>query len=157
MSDEQRMREAIADVFSQFGVESVEMVDEEKGESYTLISKEEMEQARERAPAPLTCECCGHTEELTGKEAFDQGWDAPPHFTQVVCCPLCLSAPLVLGEGNAKHARAHERWEREGRPASFEESKEMGDLDEYNLPGREEMVRTITDFVDRLRREGGPH
>lgn len=68
----------------------------------------------------LTCQCCGHTEDLgTAQVAFEALWDEPVHMpTWPVTCPLCpgtasLDPPLV------DHSEAHERWEREGRPVKF--------------------------------------
>ena len=66
----------------------------------------------------LKCQCCGFEDSLTGEEAFERGWDAPPHFTQVVCCPLC---PAVAALGIVDHSKAHARWAIEGRPKTFEE------------------------------------
>lgn len=38
----------------------------------------------------LKCECCGFEQEFKdGEEAFQAGWDAPPHFSQYVSCNLC--------------------------------------------------------------------
>lgn len=65
----------------------------------------------------LTCQCCGHSEDFrTGEQAFWAGWDAPPHFTTHVCCPLCPAVCVVMGAG---HRKAHKLWEIEGRPAEF--------------------------------------
>jgi hypothetical protein len=36
-----------------------------------------------------------------------------------VCCDLCPASFVVLGETH-KHAKAHDKWAREGRPAEFE-------------------------------------
>jgi len=47
-------------------------------------------------PTALVCAGCGRAQTLTPRRAFADGWDAPPHFTIVVCCPNCLSA-VVLG------------------------------------------------------------
>lgn len=67
----------------------------------------------------LKCECCGFEQEyVDGEAAFQDGWDAPPHFTGfAVTCPLCPSSHLVLG---ISHEEVHERWKRTGRPAEFE-------------------------------------
>ncbi len=68
----------------------------------------------------LTCECCSHTETFAdGEEAFQAGWDCPPHFSGYVCCGLCPGSFVVLGMTH-KHKKAHERWAVEGRPAEFQ-------------------------------------
>jgi hypothetical protein len=67
----------------------------------------------------LTCACCGFEAEFPdGEAAFQAGWDCPPHFTaSPVCCDLC---PSVAALGLIDHSKAHERWEREGRPREFD-------------------------------------
>jgi hypothetical protein len=68
----------------------------------------------------LKCQCCGFEQEFTDAEAaFQAGWDAPPHFTGYVSCDLCPGSYVVLGQ-TAKHASAHARWAKEGRPRQFE-------------------------------------
>jgi hypothetical protein len=70
----------------------------------------------------LKCECCGIEQEFpddNGETAFNEGWDAPPHFTQVMTCGLCPSAPFVIHGDWHEHDSIHEKWEREGRPAEF--------------------------------------
>jgi hypothetical protein len=68
----------------------------------------------------LTCQCCGFTEVFNdGEVAFQQGWDAPPHFTEYVCCNLCPGSFVVLGQ-TARHKAAHDKWALEGRPEEFE-------------------------------------
>ena len=64
----------------------------------------------------LKCQCCGHEESLTAEEAFQAGWDAPPHFSTHVCCPLCPAVCVVMGAG---HKKAHAHWRRHGRPTDF--------------------------------------
>lgn len=67
----------------------------------------------------LKCECCGFEKEFQdGEEAFQAGWDAPPHFTGYVSCDLCPGAWIVLGQ-TEKHAEAHKKWAQGGRPADF--------------------------------------
>jgi hypothetical protein len=74
----------------------------------------------------LTCECCKIEQEFADERAaFDAGWDAPPYFTEYVCCDLCPSVALM---GLLDHSAAHERWEREGRPKTFNEQFEKGDI-----------------------------
>lgn len=76
----------------------------------------------------LTCQCCGHSATFAdGEAAFSAGWDAPPRFTGYVACDLCPGSFVVLG-WTALHAAAHERWTREGRPASFDKSMAAGDV-----------------------------
>lgn len=68
----------------------------------------------------LKCQCCDFVREFVdGEEAFEAGWDAPPHFTGVVCCNLCPASFVVLGLVE-KHAPAHEKWKISGRPKEFE-------------------------------------
>lgn len=65
----------------------------------------------------LKCQCCGFEQEFKdGEEAFQAGWDAPPHFTGFICCHLCPAVCVVLGEG---HTLAHAWWEAEGRPEKW--------------------------------------
>lgn len=68
----------------------------------------------------LKCACCGIVKAFAdGEQAFREGWDAPPHFTGYVCCNLCPGSFVVLGQTHL-HARAHEKWKVEGRPAEFQ-------------------------------------
>ena len=68
----------------------------------------------------LTCECCGYTQEfIDGEEAFQVGWDAPPHFTGYVCCDLCPGSFVVLGI-TERHEHAQQCWAIYGRPKEFE-------------------------------------
>jgi hypothetical protein len=76
-------------------------------------------------PIALKCQCYGIEDSMGAEEAFEAGWDAPPHFTQVMCCPLCPSVAVL---GLIDHSAAHERWEKEGRPATFDEQMTNGDL-----------------------------
>lgn len=65
----------------------------------------------------LKCQCCGFEVEFEdGEAAFQAGWDAPPHFIDIVACNLCPAVCIVLHKG---HTKAHALWEREGRPATF--------------------------------------
>ena len=64
----------------------------------------------------LRCQCCQWEEDLDPEEAFQLGWDAPPHFSHV-CCPICPAVCVVLGK---THKKAHALWEVIGRPADFE-------------------------------------
>ena len=65
----------------------------------------------------LKCQCCNHEQQFeNAEEAFQAGWDAPPHFA-LVCCDLCPASHLVLG---ISHEEVHERWRREGRPQPVE-------------------------------------
>lgn len=67
----------------------------------------------------LKCQCCGHEQEFKdGEEAFQAGWDCPPHFTGYVCCDLCPGSFVVLGITH-QHEPEHKRWAIEGRPAEF--------------------------------------
>jgi len=63
------------------------------------------------------CQCCGFEQEFAnGEEAFENGWDAPPHFTGYVCCDLCPAVCIVLG---LSHTKAHAFWAKHGRPPDF--------------------------------------
>lgn len=65
----------------------------------------------------LKCQCCGIEKEFSdGEEAFQAGWDAPPHFYGYVCCDICPAVCIVL---NAGHTKAHAHWEKHGRPEKF--------------------------------------
>ncbi len=65
----------------------------------------------------LTCMCCGFTQHFKdGEEAFDLGWDAPPHFRGYVSCDLCPGSLIVLNKIDV-HGSTHARWQREGRPS----------------------------------------
>lgn len=63
----------------------------------------------------LKCQCCGHEATLGLEKAFQEGWDAPPHFSHV-CCPLCPAVCVVMGAG---HKKAHAHWQTHGRPIEF--------------------------------------
>lgn len=56
---------------------------------------------------------------MTVEEAFDKGWDTPERFGYTGC-DLCPGAWIYLQQTD-KHAAAHERWAKEGRPAEFEQ------------------------------------
>jgi hypothetical protein len=67
----------------------------------------------------FTCVCCGHSQEFVdAEEAFNEGWDAPPHFTGFIACSLCPASFIVSGQ-TAKHNEVHARWGREGRPDNW--------------------------------------
>ena len=69
----------------------------------------------------LRCDCCGIEQNFKDSEAaFQDGWDAPPHFTGFVCCDLCPAVCIVLG---MSHKHAHALWEKEGRPKEFSVAK----------------------------------
>lgn len=66
------------------------------------------------------CDCCGHTADMKdGEEAFEKGWDAPPHFTGYVTCNLCPASTQFMEGGWARHAPIHEEWAKNGRPEEF--------------------------------------
>lgn len=51
----------------------------------------------------LTCEGCGTVAVFTSADqAFNEGWDCPPHFTQVVTCDKCSSADILLARIQAQ-------------------------------------------------------
>lgn len=62
-----------------------------------------------------------------GEAAFRAGWDAPPYFSQYVACSICSGSFIVLNI-REMHDQAHDRWQRDGRPASFGESMAIGDV-----------------------------
>jgi len=66
----------------------------------------------------LTCQCCSVTTEFVdAEEAFNKGWDAPPHFTGYISCNLC---PISFLYG-VDHTPIHVKWTQEGRPDTFTE------------------------------------
>lgn len=68
----------------------------------------------------LKCQCCNFEAEFAdGEAAFEAGWDAPPHFTRVVCCNLCPASFIVMRHTHL-HADAHAQWAVTGRPGEFE-------------------------------------
>lgn len=70
----------------------------------------------------LTCGCCGITQEFeNGEEAFEAGWDAPPHFTGYIACNLCPAAFIVMRQ-TVKHDSVHAQWDRDGRPSEFSQA-----------------------------------
>jgi len=76
----------------------------------------------------ISCQCCGVSADFsTPVEAHDAGWDLPPFSRSAVVCELC-PLPLVLLGHTERHAEAHARWEREGRPQVFSEQFRYGDL-----------------------------
>lgn len=45
----------------------------------------------------LKCENCGKEKEFNDpEEAFREGWDCPPFFTQVISCPNCPTSMIIL-------------------------------------------------------------
>jgi hypothetical protein len=78
----------------------------------------------------LKCQCCGFEQDFTDStEAFNSGWDAPPHFTGYVSCNLCPASYVVLRQ-TGRHAGAHLKWQTDGRPAEFELPDDV-DPDEF--------------------------
>jgi hypothetical protein len=68
----------------------------------------------------LKCMCCGFEQDfLDAEEAFQKGWDAPPHFTGYVACNLCPASILIIIDGPERHAQVHKRWAEGGRPDDF--------------------------------------
>ena len=48
-------------------------------------------------PFYVTCEGCGAVGQFdTPEAAFQAGWDAPPHFTVITCCPNCSAAEILI-------------------------------------------------------------
>ena len=65
----------------------------------------------------LKCQCCGIERDFVdGEEAFREGWDALPYFSQHISCDLCPAVCIVFG---ASHAKAHALWAKHGRPKEF--------------------------------------
>lgn len=68
----------------------------------------------------LKCQCCGFEQVFDDAEdAFQKGWDAPPHFTGYVACDLCPASILIM-QGPQGHEAVHKRWAVEGRPREFD-------------------------------------
>lgn len=80
----------------------------------------------------LTCDCCGFEHVFAdAEEAFQAGWDTPPHFSGYIACNLCPASYIVLGQ-TKKHAVIHAQWKRDGRPAEF--SQETCVAEEDRVP-----------------------
>ncbi len=82
----------------------------------------------------LKCQCCGFEQEFDSQEAaFQAGWDAPPHFTGYVTCNLCPGVCIVMG---LSHAKAHDHWQKYGRPMDFNLGTCAPDAEwgRFNLP-----------------------
>lgn len=98
----------------------------------------------------LTCQCCGQDRAFNSAEqAYEEGWDAPPHFT-IIACDLC-PASLIALEQKHKHTPAHERWAKDGRPKSWNESVASGDIPP--LPGDIPIpldMEEINDIISKL-------
>lgn len=57
----------------------------------------------------FTCQCCSISKEFdAARKAFDEGWDVPPYFSDVVTCPNCPSSYLILGIIPDEHLATHE-------------------------------------------------
>lgn len=51
----------------------------------------------------LKCEGCGTEATFVhADQAFNEGWDCPPHFTQIVTCPKCSSAEILIARIQAQ-------------------------------------------------------
>ena len=54
-------------------------------------------------PHSLVCEGCGIVGTFKdADEAFNLGWDGPPHFTQFVTCPNCSIADVMKKQQAAR-------------------------------------------------------
>ena len=99
------------------------------------------------SPITLTCECCNISKEFAHyEEAFDKGWDAPPHFTGYIGCDLCPATFIVLGQ-KWKHFPIHEKWNREGRPLEF--TQESCIPEEDRIP--EELITELNERILALK------
>lgn len=77
----------------------------------------------------LTCDCCRFTQEFEDTEiAFEEGWDAPPHFKSYISCPFC---PVSFLYG-IDHFPIHKQWNETGRPKEF--SQETCVIPEERIP-----------------------
>ena len=75
------------------------------------------------------CLCCDHEQEFASAEAaYTDGWDVAPYFSCQPLCSLCPAAPVVLkglSHARQRHADAHAKWQREGRPKEYDLASEM--------------------------------
>lgn len=54
-------------------------------------------------PYQLICEGCKEVGRFKdADEAFNLGWDGPPQFTVVVCCPKCSAAEILIERDRRK-------------------------------------------------------
>lgn len=100
----------------------------------------------------LKCQCCGFESDLDLEEAFQAGWDAPPHFTVHVCCPLCPAVCLM--DKSEGHTKAHAHWAKHGRPAEFALETCASDSvfgDKVEMAAAEAGMAAIDEFFQRLR------
>ena len=91
----------------------------------------------------LKCECCGiENEFVDGEDAFQKGWDAPPHFTQAVTCDLCPAICVILGKS---HKMAHDLWAKEGRPEEFTSLK-CGDDEVFGDEAHDKFLESVAEL-----------
>lgn len=54
-------------------------------------------------PYLIVCEGCHIIGEFdTPDDAFNAGWDAPPHFTVVTCCPDCSASEILIARSRQR-------------------------------------------------------
>ena len=98
----------------------------------------------------LKCPCCGIEEEFsTTEEAYQKGWDAPPHFSHVAC-DLCPGVCVVLGQS---HEKAHALWAKEGRPKEFTVTKCGTDDDFGNQAIEDELNKALEQIAMQKAKE----
>ncbi len=101
----------------------------------------------------LKCQCCGYEQEFKdGEEAFQAGWDAPPHFTGFICCHLCPAVCVVMNKG---HTMAHALWEREGRPKQWTFAKCCTDDNFGDKAEEAAFTKSFEEFLEGNKREEG--
>jgi len=104
-------------------------------------------------PLLLKCTCCGYAEAfIDADEAFEKGWDCPPHFS-VIACDLC---PSVCAMGIVSHEKAHALWAKEGRPSewSLDRCSADGVIDNpTELRRAQTAMRKIKSVLKALRRK----
>ena len=100
----------------------------------------------------LKCDCCSFEQEFKdGEEAFQAGWDAPPHFTGYIACNLCPAVCIVL---NLPHTKAHSYFSKCERPAEFNQfclpDKEWAKGEEAFNQTIKEAKKSTEDLIDSL-------
>jgi len=99
----------------------------------------------------FTCDCCNITTEFVdAEEAYNKGWDAPPHFTTgYISCNLC---PISFLYG-VDHTPIHDKWAQEGRPDTFTEETCVVESERTGLTP-EELAVNVNAMIESLVKKG---